>query len=89
MTMFKAGPSGVNPSKKLYSELIDPDAARRQAITKLSNAMMTLQMLKDLGGVDEAFLENFNDAYEDLTRSRFLLVEHADPDNVLDELADL
>lgn len=101
MTMFNAGPSGVNPikssipqtikaeNKKLYSELIDPDAARRQAVTRLSNAMMSLQMIKDLGGIDAAHLETFQDAYKDLTQSRFLLVEHADPDNVLDELSQL
>lgn len=76
-------------NKKLYQELIDPDAARRQAITKLSHAMLSLQMIKDLGGISDLHMEAFEDAYKDLTRSRFLLVEHADPDNVLDELSQL
>jgi hypothetical protein len=101
MSMFTAGPSGVNPArrstaqsvkqenKKLYSETIDPDAARRQAVTKMSNAMMSLQMLKDLGAIDEKCEEIFIEAYELLTKARFLLVEHVDPDNVLDELSQL
>ena len=76
-------------NKKLYSETIDPDATRRQAITALSSAMLNLQVLKDLGAIGDAFAETFDSIFADLTRSRYLLVAHANPVNVLDELSQL
>ena len=97
MSMMAGPGTGYTPisksikeeNKKLHSETIDVDAARRQAINSLSNAMMTLQFLKDSGVINPSHMESFNDAFADLTKSRFLLVEHADPDNALDELAQL
>ncbi|MGD9725479.1 MAG: hypothetical protein AB7L09_00410 [Nitrospira sp.] len=77
------------PQKKLHADTIDPEAARRQSITALTNAMVTLQMLRDLGAVSPDYVETFESAYADLTKSRFLLVEHCDPDNLLEELSQL
>lgn len=67
----------------------DQDAARRQAIGKISNSMMSLILLKDTTTLDDYQRDLVGSILEDLTRARFLLVEHCDPDNVLVELSQL
>jgi len=68
---------------------IDVDAARRQATNKISNSMMTLMWLQESPGLTEEQQEWLKDVQRDLTRARFLLVKHCDPDNILDELSQL
>ena len=67
----------------------DPDASRRQAISKISNALMLLVGMVDCGSVPEQFKEQCEDLIETLTKARFMLVEHEEPEGLLDELAQL
>ena len=89
--MFTAGPNGGGWEKPKRStpKTTDPDAARRQAIVKLSTAMMNMRMLQSTNDLPEIVEVVFKEIFEDLTDARFLLTEVCDPENVLDELAGL
>lgn len=66
----------------------DQDARKRQAITKITNAIMELTHAVS-GPVDEILRAQLDIILKDLTRARFLLVEVVEPDGLLDELAQL
>lgn len=67
----------------------DADARRRQAILRISNSLMTLTFLVDDERLPVEVKESCRGVLADLTRARYLLVEHEEPDNLLDELAQL
>ncbi len=67
----------------------DADARRRQAINKISNAIMVLTHLSSEPAISDYYKEQCEDVLEGLTRARYLLVEHEEPDGLLDELAQL
>ncbi len=71
---------------------VDADAARRQAVQKISSVIMMLTHLSKDGlesVTPEGLQYQVEDMLQDLTRARYLLVEHEDPDNILDEIASL
>jgi len=67
----------------------DEDARRRQAILRISNSLMTLTFLIDDERLTADIRESCREVLADLTRARYLLVEHEEPDGLLDELAQL
>jgi hypothetical protein len=67
----------------------DADARRRQAIAKLSSAIMIITHLVGEPELSDYYKERLSEVLESLTRSRYLLVEHEEPDGILDELAQL
>jgi hypothetical protein len=67
----------------------DDDARRRQAIVRISHSLMTLTFLIEDERLPIEIRENCREILGDLTRARYLLVEHEPPDNLLDELAQL
>ena len=69
--------------------MADADAPRRQAILKITTSLMTLTHMLTDSSLTEAHKRDLAEIKEDLTRARFLLVEHEEPDNILDELSQL
>ena len=67
----------------------DADARKRQAILRISNSLMMLTFLIEDERLPIEIRESCREILGDLTRARYLLVEHEDPDNLLDELAQL
>ncbi len=67
----------------------DPCAARRQALNKISSALMVLTYLIDDKTLRDYHRQVIEEVHQDLTRARYLLVEHETPDGILDELSQL
>lgn len=67
----------------------DADARRRQAISKISTAIMMITHISGEHDLPDYYKERFSEVLESLTRARYLLVEHEEPDGLLDELAQL
>ena len=66
------------------------NAIRRQATKKVSDSIMTLtHLLSDPNTDADIWRAQCQTILEDLTRARYLLVSHEEPDGILDELAQL